>query len=127
MIDSRKPLSPHLQVYKWQLTSVLSILHRMTGVFLGLGSLLLCYWLLAAAAGPGAYALLVAMLRPWYGQALLLLILLSLYYHLCNGIRHLFWDAGIGLELHTTYRSGYAVVIATLLLTAGTCFIAAST
>ena len=118
------PLSPHLQIYRPQLTSVLSITHRATGVFLALGALLLCYWLLAIAAGPASYERLIALLGSWPGRVVLLLIALSFYFHLCNGIRHLFWDAGLGLELRTTYRSGYAVLVASLALTAATCWVA---
>lgn len=111
------PLSPHLQIYKKQLTSVLSITHRATGVFLSLGALLLSYWLMAVAAGPDQFARTSTHIQAWYGQILLFLFCLSFYYHLCNGIRHLFWDAGMGLELDSTYRSGYAVVIVSVLLT----------
>lgn len=111
------PLSPHLQIYKKQLTSVLSITHRATGVFLSLGALLLCYWLMAVAAGPDQFAKTSAHIQAWYGQVLLFLFCWSFYYHLCNGIRHLFWDAGLGLELKTTYQSGYAVVVVSILLT----------
>ena len=117
------PLSPHLQIYKPQLTSILSIIHRGTGIFLSLGALLLCYWLLAIAAGPDIYAKLSAHIAAWYGQLVLLAFTFSLYYHLCNGIRHLFWDAGLGLEIETTYKSGYAVIIASLFLTVTTCYL----
>lgn len=118
------PLSPHLQIYKPQLTSVLSIIHRGTGIFLSLGALLLCYWLLAIAAGPGVYAKVVVHLSAWYGQLALLAFTFSLYYHLANGIRHLFWDAGLGLEIEATYKSGYAVIVASLFLTVATCYLA---
>ncbi len=114
------PLSPHLQIYKKQLTSVLSITHRATGLFLGLGALLLCYWLMSVAAGPEQFANTRAHVQAWYGQVLMVLFCWSFYYHLCNGVRHLFWDAGMGLELDATYRSGYAVVIVATLLTIGT-------
>lgn len=118
------PLSPHLQVYRPQLTSMLSITHRATGVFLGAGALLLGYWLLAVAAGPASYERLIAILDSWPGRAGLLLVVLSFYFHLCNGIRHLFWDAGLGLDIRTTYRSGYAVLAASLALSAATCYVA---
>jgi succinate dehydrogenase / fumarate reductase cytochrome b subunit len=122
MAASQGPLSPHLQIYKRQLTSVLSISHRASGLFLSLGALLLCYWLLAVAAGPNTYARTYAHVQSWYGQILLFLFCLSFYYHLCNGIRHLFWDAGLGLELKATYASGYAVVVVSVLLTLATWF-----
>ena len=78
----RGPLSPHLQIYRPQLTSVLSILHRATGVFLGAGALLLCYWLLAIAAGPASYERFVTLMNTWPGRAALVLIALSFYFHL---------------------------------------------
>jgi len=120
MKTDNRPLSPHLQIYKPQLTSVLSITHRGTGVFLCLGAVLFSAWLLAAAAGPGAYAVIHAHISAWYGQVCLFAFLFSLYYHLCNGIRHLAWDMGLGFEIRTTYISGYVVVGATLVLTAAT-------
>jgi succinate dehydrogenase / fumarate reductase cytochrome b subunit len=124
MARIRGPLSPHLQIYRPQLTSVLSITHRATGVFLAAGALLLCYWLLCVAAGAPSYDRLVAILGTLPGRVLLLAIVLSFYFHLCNGIRHLFWDAGLGLELRSTYRSGYFVVVASLALTAATAYAA---
>jgi succinate dehydrogenase / fumarate reductase cytochrome b subunit len=114
------PLSPHLQVYRPQLTSLLSITHRATGVFLALAALLLCYWLLCVAAGADRYAALMLQLGAWYGQAMLGAILFSVYFHLCNGIRHLFWDLGLGLSLRSTYASGYTVVACSVLLTVAT-------
>jgi succinate dehydrogenase / fumarate reductase cytochrome b subunit len=112
-----RPLSPHLQIYRWQLTSVLSILHRAAGVALGLGAILLVWWLVAAASGPGPYAAVQGFLGSWLGLLLLFGWTLSLFYHLCNGIRHLAWDTGIGFDLQTTYRTGWAVVAATAVLT----------
>lgn len=117
MASRTRPVSPHLQIYRWQLTSVLSILHRLTGVALAVGTLLLVYWLIAAAMGPAEFATAQALLGSPVGQVLLFGWSLALFYHLANGIRHLFWDAGLGFELTTVYRSGWAVLIATLLLT----------
>lgn len=111
-----RPLSPHLQVYRWQLTSVMSILHRMTGVALAVGTLLLVYWLIAAAAGPGAFATAQEFIGSILGRILLFGWTVALFYHLCNGIRHLFWDAGRGFELRTAYASGWAVVVVTAAL-----------
>lgn len=111
------PLSPHMTVYKWQITMILSILHRATGVFLSLGLLLLTCWLLAIASGPEAYANLAIHISSWYGQAVLVLFTFSLYFHLCNGVRHLFWDVGLGFEIRSFHNSGYAVVISSLILT----------
>lgn len=112
-----RPLSPHLQIYRLQLTSVLSISHRLTGLVLSAGTLVLVYWLLAAAAGPDAYASAQALLASWLGRIVLLVFSFSLFFHLCNGIRHLFWDAGLGFELKTTYASGNAVLVVSVAMT----------
>ena len=112
-----RPLSPHLEVYRPQLTSVLSITHRMTGVALALGTLLLVYWLVAVASGPAAYDTAQGLIGSVLGRLLLFGWSAALFFHLCNGIRHLFWDAGYGLELPTLYRSGWTVVAATCVLT----------
>lgn len=112
-----RPLSPHLQIYRPQITSVLSILHRATGALLAAGTLLLVYWLWALASGPGAYADAQALLGSWLGRTALLVWTWALFYHLCNGIRHLFWDAGLGFELKTAYASGWAVVVVSVVLT----------
>jgi succinate dehydrogenase / fumarate reductase cytochrome b subunit len=106
------------QYYRFQLTSVLSFLHRMTGIGLSLGAVLLVWWLAALAGGPWAYAAFSEHLLAWYGQLLLLGWSWSLLYHLCNGIRHLVWDLGHGYSIPVAYRSGYAVVAASVLLTA---------
>jgi len=114
---SNRPLSPHLQVYRPQLTSILSITHRGTGIFLALGALYLVWWLLAIASGPEAYASVSAFSASIVGRLLLLGWTFSLFYHLANGIRHLVWDAGIGLDLKTTYMSGWLVVVGAVVLT----------
>lgn len=114
---SNRPLSPHLQVYRPQLTSILSITHRATGIFLALGALYLVCWLLAIASGPDAYASVSAFSASIIGRLLLLGWTFSLFYHLANGIRHLVWDAGIGLDLKTTYMSGWLVVVGAVALT----------
>lgn len=114
---SERPLSPHLQIYRPQLTSALSIFHRISGVFLALGTLLLTAWLVAAASGPDAFAAVQGFIGSILGYLLLLGWSAALFYHLANGIRHLFWDAGYGFELVNVYRSGYAVLIATGVLT----------
>ena len=119
MTGPQTPLSPFLQ-YRLQLTSVLSITHRITGVLLSAGAVLLSIWLVAVAAGAGAYATVSGHIGAWYGQVVVFGFVFSLYYHLCNGIRHLFWDMGLGLELTTVYRSGYVVVVVTLVLTIAT-------
>ena len=120
MSENNRPLSPHLQVYRPQLTSVLSILHRGTGIALAAGTLLLTYWLIALAGGPQAYADAQRCLGSWLGQLFLFAWSVALFYHLCNGIRHLFWDAGKGFEMSEAHASGYGVLIATAILTLAT-------
>ena len=117
MTTQNRPLSPHLQVYRPQLTSMLSITHRLTGVALAAGTFLLVWWLVAAATGPEAYATAQAAIASVIGRLLLFGWTLALFYHLCNGIRHLFWDAGYGYELKTAYASGWAVMAAAIALT----------
>ncbi len=119
MSTGSRPLSPHLQVYRPQLTSVLSILHRITGVALAVGTLVLLWWLISAAAGPGPFAAAEAVIGSWAGRLLLFGWTMALFYHLCNGIRHLFWDVGWGFELPVVYASGWVVLGATLALTLG--------
>jgi succinate dehydrogenase / fumarate reductase cytochrome b subunit len=117
MRSADRPLSPHLQVYRWQLTSVLSILHRATGVWLSAGAILLVWWLVAAASGPEAYDGVEDFLGSWIGLLLLFGWTVALFYHLCNGIRHLVWDTGHALDLKNTYIGGWTVVAATAVLT----------
>ena len=107
-----RPLSPHLQIYRPQITMVLSILHRGTGIALSVGTLMLVWWLVAAATGPAAFASAQGFITSWFGLLLLLGWTFALFFHLCNGIRHLFWDAGHGFEIKTFYASGWAVVAA---------------
>lgn len=119
-IKAQRPLSPHLQIYKPQITSTLSILHRLTGVAISAGSLLLVYWLTAAAYGPDAFARAQSLLGSWLGQAILIGMSFGLYYHLSNGIRHLFWDAGYGFEMRMLRATGIFTILATVFLTAVT-------
>ena len=120
MESVKRPLSPHLQIYKWQIPMAMSIVHRGTGVFLSLGALLLSCWLVGVASGEEAYNQLLQHMTAWYGKILLIAFVFSLYYHLVNGIRHLFWDAGLGLEISTTYLSGYITIAVSLILTIAT-------
>jgi succinate dehydrogenase / fumarate reductase, cytochrome b subunit len=117
MASDTRPLSPHLQIYRWQLTSVLSVLHRFAGIALSAGSILLVWWLVAAAQGPGPYAHIQHFLGSWIGLLLLFGWTVALYYHLCNGIRHLWWDTGQDLDLPGVYITGWAVLAATGALT----------
>lgn len=115
---NNRPLSPHLQIYRPQLTSVLSITHRATGAALSLGTMVLLYWLQAVARGPETYAAAQEVLGSWLVQLVLAGWTWAFFYHLSNGIRHLFWDAGKGFELPQVYASGYTVLAAATTLTA---------
>lgn len=117
MADKNRPLSPHLQVYRPQISSVMSIFHRITGFILTIGTLALAYWLVSAAAGPEAYATAQGFFGSWFGYLILFGWTACLFYHLSNGIRHLFWDAGYGFDLATVNRSGWTVVGSTVVLT----------
>jgi succinate dehydrogenase / fumarate reductase cytochrome b subunit len=112
-----RPLSPHLQVYRPQITSALSIFHRISGVALGVGTLLLAWWLTAAAGSPAAFARAHGFIGSWIGLLLLFGWTAALFYHLCNGIRHLWWDTGRGLEIEAVERSGKATLAAAAALT----------
>jgi len=113
----RRPLSPHLQVYRPQITSVLSISHRISGITLAVGSFLMVSWLLAAADGPAAFAEAQAFLSSFLGRLMLFFWTLALFYHFCNGIRHLAWDFGHGYDLESVTRSGWFTVGAAVGLT----------
>ncbi len=118
MATLKRPTAPHLQIYKWGPHMVLSILHRTTGVALGGGSLLLAWWLIALAAGPEAYEQFQFCMRTIAGKIVLLAFTLCLMLHLCNGIRHLFWDMGMGFEVEDTARSNILVFLGMVGLTA---------
>ncbi len=110
MSMDNRPLSPHLQVYRLPFTALTSISHRISGVLLSGGALILVYWVVAAAAGRQSHATASAILGSLPVQVLLFVWTFVLFYHLCNGIRHLFWDAGYGFDLETAQRSGQAVI-----------------
>lgn len=112
-----RPLSPHLQVYRPQITSMLSILHRATGVGLLVGTSALVCWLLAAASSAEYFALIDGLLTSWLGTLVMLGSAWALCYHLANGIRHLIWDMGLGFELETVTKTGMAALGASVLLT----------
>ena len=117
MRSADRPISPHLQIYRWQLTSVLSILHRAAGVWLSIGTIVLVWWLIAAASTPEAFDAVAEFLDSWFGLVLLLGWSVALFYHLCNGIRHLVWDTGHALDLRSTYLGGWLVLGGTAALT----------
>ena len=112
-----RPLSPHLQVYRFEWTMLLSITHRITGVGLAVGSILLVWWLTALAVGPEYFATAQAIMGSWIGRLMLLGWSWALFYHFCNGIRHLCWDAGWGYEIETARNSGFAVAACSVLMT----------
>ncbi|AMW35367.1 succinate dehydrogenase, cytochrome b556 subunit [Haematospirillum jordaniae] len=113
-----RPVSPHLQIYAFRLHMAMSISHRITGVALIAGTALLMYWLWAAASGPDAYAHATSLIGSPLGKLLLAGWSFALFYHVCNGIRHLFWDAGKLFEIHEIRGSGIVVLIASIALTA---------
>jgi len=112
-----RPLSPHLEVYKPQLTSLMSIFNRLTGIALSFGTIFLVWQLLAAASGPQEFGFFQGLAHSWIGVAVLVGWTISLFYHLLNGIRHLLWDTGWGFDLATTYKTGQIVVVGTVALT----------
>ena len=112
-----RPLSPHLQVYKPQLTSILSILHRGTGIVLSIGSIFLVSWILVLTLGESAYQIYSQLVNNWFGKLVIFGFTFGLFYHLSNGIRHLFWDAGYGYDLKDAYVSGFAVIFSSISLT----------
>ncbi len=113
-----RPLSPHLQIYRWQLTSVLSILHRMTGVGLSLAIPFLVIWLGSISEGKATFEMVLEIYSHPLSLLVLFKILWAFFYHMLNGIRHLAWDGGYGFSLQSTYRSGWLVVILSFGLTA---------
>lgn len=124
MSERSRPLSPHLQVYRFQWPMLLSITHRMTGVGLAGGAVVLVWWLIALAVGPEYFAYTQTLLGSWVGRLLLLGWTWATFYHLCNGIRHLCWDGGWGFEIRTAWTTGVIVVVASLVLTLSTWLIA---
>ncbi len=117
MSSQNRPLSPHLDVYKLPLTGIISISHRITGVGLSVGTILLAWWLIAAATGADSYASINGFLGSWFGMILMFLWSFAFFFHLCNGIRHLIWDTGRGLDLADVEKSAKSVLIATAVLT----------
>ena len=119
-----RPLSPHLTVYRFMYTMALSIMHRITGVAQAVGLLILAWWLMALATGPAAYERAMGVLGSWFGKLLLAGWLLAFVYHLCNGIRHLTWDLGLGMEKAEARKSGVAMVVAVAIIFAALAWLA---
>jgi succinate dehydrogenase / fumarate reductase cytochrome b subunit len=121
MKANQRPLSPFMigPYYKPQMTSLMSIAHRASGVFLSvIGAPLLLWWIAALSSGPDAYQTLLTFFAGWFGRLLLAASVLALFYHLFNGIRHLVWDSGRALEIRSAYTAGWLVLIATILASA---------
>ena len=119
MARSDRPLSPHLDVYRWEISNTLSILHRATGVMLSFGAIALVGWLMSVVAGPAAYAALNGFFSGPIGGLMLFGWTFCFFYHLCNGIRHLAWDGGWGFEQDRARMTGWFVVIVSLVMTLG--------
>ena len=114
-----RPLSPHLQVYRPQVTSVMSAFHRITGVGNSFGAALVGWWFIAAASGEGAFGFIDGLLTSWLGHVVLIGFAFSLCYHLCNGLRHLLWDAGYGFELEEVRTTAMIALGAAALMALG--------
>jgi len=112
-----RPLSPHLTIYRPQLTSMTSILTRVTGNAMLISALLIVWWFLAAATSPEAYAVANGFLTSWFGDLVMTFSVLGLWYHTLAGVRHLIWDNGIGLDIPTAEKMGWAVIIGSVVLT----------
>lgn len=117
MNNQGRPLSPHFTVYRWPITMTLSILHRATGVGLSLGFAVLALWLMAAASGSESYAGINSLLRSGLGRLLLIGWSFAFFFHLSNGVRHLFWDMGCGFEKRQVNASAWFVLVLTVALT----------
>jgi succinate dehydrogenase cytochrome b subunit len=118
MHGASRPLSPHLQIYRWQITSVLSSLHRITGLLLSLGAVALGVWLIALASGPATFADVQSLFGSAWFKVPLIGWTFCFFLHLTNGVRHLFWDAGLGFGRAQIQTSGWTVIVVTLVATA---------
>jgi len=112
-----RPLSPHIWIYRWPITMVTSILHRITGFGLALGTLILAWWLVAASMGSDSYAVFESAAFHWFGRLVLFGFTVAFVFHMLNGIRHLFWDVGLGFKVSTANATGFAVFLLTLVVT----------
>ena len=117
MNDFKNPLSPHLQIYRWQVSSLVSIIHRITGILNLLGLIFICAWISSAGIGEDLFEFFSVFLKSFIGKFILIGFTWSISYHLLSGIRHFFWDLGYGYEIKTVNISGVIVIISSLLLT----------
>jgi succinate dehydrogenase / fumarate reductase cytochrome b subunit len=118
MSNTERPLSPHLSIYRWPITMTFSILHRITGVAMSVGLIALAYWFVAIAAGGANYDQAVALMTSMLGRLCLIAWSFSFFLHLANGVRHLFWDVGRGLEIKQANASAWFVLAFTIAMTA---------
>ncbi len=112
-----RPLSPHISIYRRQMTSVLSILHRITGSGLAVTAVLIVWWFLAAATSPSYFAFVDGLMTSWLGDLVLLVSLWAFWFHFFNGVRHLRWDSGRGLGIGVSTRAGWRVVVFSVVFT----------
>ena len=117
MNDSKNPLSPHLQIYKWHISSLLSITHRISGVINLLALILIFFWLIALSLGENNYESFLLIINSFFGKFILIGFTWSMTFHLLSGVRHLIWDLGYGFEIKTANISGMIVIISSLVLT----------
>ena len=117
MNDSKNPLSPHLQIYKWHISSLLSITHRISGVINLIALILIFFWLLFLSFGENNYELFISIINSFFGKFILIGFTWSMIFHLLSGIRHLVWDLGYGYEIKTANISGIIVIISSLAVT----------
>ncbi|MCP4187689.1 MAG: succinate dehydrogenase, cytochrome b556 subunit [Gammaproteobacteria bacterium] len=122
--SSPHPTSPHLQIYRLPLSALLSVTHRASGVFLAIAALLLIWALVALAGGPESWESTRTLLQSWIGQLFLLGLTFALYFHFCNGIRHLFWDVGKGFEVETVDKTAKLAIVVSIVLTIATWVVA---
>jgi succinate dehydrogenase cytochrome b subunit len=112
-----RPLSPHLQIYRWPLPMAMSIVHRATGIALYYGTVLVAWWLIAAGAGPNAYSKIGGFINSWFGRLVLFAYTWTLIHHMLGGIRHLIWDSGYGFEPHERESLSFATIAGSVGLT----------
>ncbi len=119
MDNAGRPLSPHLSNYRWPITVTVSVLHRLTGIALSAGLVVLTIWLVALSSGAAAYAQIAALMQSIVGRLILAGFSFAFFFHLCNGVRHLFWDAGLGFEMRQANASAWSVIFAAIVMTLG--------
>ena len=122
---AERPLSPHVQVWRWHVTMLGSILHRVSGIGLYFGAFIIAAWAVSLAYGPEAYADYMAFMGSWFGKLILLALTAAAFYHLANGVRHLVWDTGRGFNPKQADMTGIAAIVFTVLATAATWWVAA--